>query len=45
MMHFKNDERAPQNKALAALLLFGKAPQRFLPVMTAKCISFVGNSV
>ena len=30
---------------VAALLLFGKAPQRFLPVMTAKCISFVGNSV
>lgn len=30
---------------VAALLLLGKAPQRFLPVMTAKCISFVGNSV
>lgn len=30
---------------VAAMLLFGKYPQRWLPVMTAKCISFVGNSV
>lgn len=30
---------------VAALLLFGKYTQRWLPVMTAKCISFLGNSV
>ena len=30
---------------MAALLLFGKYTQRWLPVMTAKCICFVGNSV
>ena len=30
---------------VAAMLLFGKYTQRWLPVMTAKCISFVGNSV
>lgn len=30
---------------VAAMLLFGKYPQRWLPVMTAKCICFVGNSV
>lgn len=27
------------------MLLFGKYTQRWLPVMTAKCISFLGNSV
>lgn len=30
---------------VAAMLLFGKYTQRWLPVMTAKCISFMGNSV
>ena len=29
---------------VAAMLLFGKYPQRWLPVMTAKCISFAGNN-
>ena len=30
---------------MAAMLLFGKYTQRWLPVMTAKCICFAGNSV
>lgn len=30
---------------VAAILLFGKYTQRWLPVMTAKCISYVGNSI
>jgi ATP-dependent DNA helicase RecG len=30
---------------VTAMLLFGKYTQRWLPVMTAKCICFVGNSV
>ncbi len=30
---------------LAAMLLFGKYTQRWLPAMTAKCISFVGNNL
>ncbi len=30
---------------VAAMLLFGKHTQRWLPVMTAKCICFAGNSV
>ena len=30
---------------VAAMLLFGKYTQRWLPVMTAKCISFVGNHI
>ena len=30
---------------MAAILLFGKYTQRWLPVMTAKCICFAGNSV
>ena len=30
---------------VAAMLLFGKYPQRWLPVMTTKCISFVGNNI
>ncbi|MDE5876966.1 MAG: putative DNA binding domain-containing protein [Muribaculaceae bacterium] len=30
---------------VAAMLLFGKYTQRWLPVMTAKCINFLGNSV
>lgn len=30
---------------VAAMLLFGRYTQRWLPVMTAKCISFAGNSV
>ena len=28
---------------VAAMLLFGKAPQRWLPVLTTKCVSFYGN--
>jgi predicted HTH transcriptional regulator len=30
---------------VAAMLLFGKYTQRWLPVMTAKCIYFAGNSI
>ena len=30
---------------MAAILLFGKYTQRWLPVMTAKCICFAGNSI
>lgn len=30
---------------VAAMLLFGKYPQRWLPVMTAKCICFAGNDL
>ncbi|RLT78610.1 RNA-binding domain-containing protein [Bacteroides acidifaciens] len=30
---------------MAAMLLFGKYTQRWLPVMTAKCICFVGNNL
>ncbi|MBQ9094483.1 MAG: putative DNA binding domain-containing protein [Prevotella sp.] len=30
---------------VAAMLLFGKYTQRWLPVMTAKCICFVGNNL
>ena len=30
---------------MAAVLLFGKYTQRWLPMMTAKCICFAGNSV
>ncbi len=30
---------------VAAVLLFGKYPQRWLPAYTTKCISFMGNSV
>ena len=30
---------------VAAVLLFGKYPQRWLPAYTAKCISYAGNSV
>jgi predicted HTH transcriptional regulator len=30
---------------VAAMLLFGKHPQRWLPAYTAKCISYVGNYV
>ena len=30
---------------VAALLLFGKYTQRWLPVMTAKCICFAGNNI
>ncbi len=36
----------PDDKlTVAAMLLFGKYTQRWLPAMTAKCISFLGNSV
>ena len=35
----------PDNRiTVAAMLLFGKYTQRWLPVMTAKCISYIGNS-
>jgi len=30
---------------LAALILMGKYPQRWLPAFTVRCISFVGNSI
>lgn len=30
---------------VAAVLLFGKYPQRWLPAYTVKCISYMGNSV
>ena len=30
---------------VAAMLLFGKYTQRWLPMMTAKCICFAGNSI
>ncbi len=30
---------------VAAVLLFAKYPQRWLPAYTAKCISYIGNSV
>lgn len=30
---------------LAALMLMGKYPQRWLPAFTARCVSFVGNSI
>ena len=30
---------------VAAMLLFGKYTQRWMPMMTAKCISFAGNSI
>mgnify|MGYP002524581965 CR=1 FL=1 len=30
---------------VAAMLLFGKYTQRWMPVMTAKCICFAGNSI
>ena len=37
--------RSDGKLTVAAMLLFGKYTQRWLPVMTAKCISFVGNSI
>lgn len=30
---------------VAAMLLFGKYTQRWMPMMTAKCICFAGNSI
>lgn len=30
---------------MAALLLMGKYPQRWLPAFTVRCVSFVGNSI
>jgi predicted HTH transcriptional regulator len=30
---------------LAALILMGKYPQRWLPAFTVRCISFIGNSI
>jgi ATP-dependent DNA helicase RecG len=40
-MGFAKDERL----TLAGLLLFGKNPQVFKPVLTVQCIAFVGNDV
>lgn len=37
--------RSDGRLTVAAVLLFAKYTQRWLPVMTAKCISFVGNFV
>ena len=37
--------RPDGNLTTAAILLFGKYTQRWLPTITAKCISFVGNDV
>lgn len=37
--------RSDGKVTIAAMLLLGKYTQRWLPVMTAKCICFVGNSV
>ena len=37
--------RSDGSLTVAAMLLFGKYTQRWLPVMTAKCISYVGNSI
>lgn len=36
--------RSDGSLTVAAMLLFGKYPQRWLPVMTAKCICFAGNN-
>lgn len=33
------------NLVVAAMLLFGKYTQRWMPMMTAKCICFAGNSI
>lgn len=30
---------------LAALMLMGKYPQKWLPVFTVRCVSFIGNSI
>lgn len=37
--------RPDGSMTVAAMLLFGKYTQRWLPVMTAKCICFVGNHI
>ena len=37
--------RPDGTQTVAAMLLFGKYTQRWMPMMTAKCISFAGNSV
>jgi len=34
-----------ENLTLAGLLLFGKNPQRFKPVFTIHCLSYVGNEI
>jgi ATP-dependent DNA helicase RecG len=34
-----------ESLTLAGLLLFGKNPQRFKPMFTVQCISFVGNEI
>ena len=33
------------NLTLAALLLFGKSPQRYFPALTIKCVNFWGNEI
>lgn len=33
------------NLTLAALLLFGKSPQRYFPALTIKCVNFWGNDI
>ena len=45
LMHNLHFIRPDGSLTVAAMLLFGKYTQRWLPVMTAKCICFVGNSV
>ncbi len=37
--------RSDGTLTVAAMLLFGKYTQRWMPIMTAKCICFAGNSV
>ena len=37
--------RSDGTLTVAAMLLFGKYTQRWLPMMTAKCICFAGNSI
>ena len=42
---FISTKGGKEEVSTAAMLLFGKYTQRWLPVMTAKCISFVGNHI
>lgn len=34
-----------ENLSLAGLLLFGKNPQKYKPMFTVQCVSFVGNEI
>lgn len=45
LMHNLRFIRPDGSLTVAAMLLFGKYTQRWLPVMTTKCICFVGNNV